>query len=565
MEGSEKRLQAHQIEQDNFANEIKTLGEIEIKLHPAGGFDKTTGFVYEPIGEREYVFKFKGYKGVAKSSLTETLLCPQCANEITYEGKLKQLECPQCKRRITGLNPKWKLVTDFPNLKLEFTSEPLNKLIFHAPNKEVINIWLKDYLTIEDKEVTEKIVFQHLKDYFMTYFDFPFTEKESSILAIAAIQSWLTEIIDTMFYISISGETGSGKTALGEALMLVSKHGVMSSTISSAAIARVLEGLKLSLFFDEIDNRKTDKDEDITGVLRQGYRRGNHFIKLQPKTFLPETFDPFGFKSFSFRSQVVDDLQNRSIEVTLAKTKDRTLPILNMFKQQNSPFNLLFFWYLDNINEIYTKHPNFKPVVNTVNMVNMVKVNNNNNNNRSTRDVLGREVRFLLNYVNLVNQTPIFGRNVELSFLIYTICQILEINIDDLVLEIIKEKQENETANEEEGWIGVLKDVLREEYQNVFSRESVDIITYKSAISKYTRRMKEVFDIIPSQYQVKKLLRQVGFVDGVNKKVVKIEGKAKLGLIYDVDIKKNIGLNKEEVEEEKVDEVFKEIVGREND
>jgi hypothetical protein len=558
----EKRRLVHQIEQEDYAQEIKKLGEIKVKLHPAGGFDKRTGLVYEPIGAKNYVWKFKGFKGFSTSKLTETLACPSCGTRITYYGDKKKLKC-SCGRDITGLNPVWKLTTKFENLDFEFEKEPLDKLIFNFPSKEAIDSWLSDYLIdSEKKEITEKMIFEILKEYFQTYFDFPFTEKESSIVALATIQSWLVEIMDTLFYISISGETGSGKTALGEALMLVSRHGFMANSISSSGIARCIEGLKLSIFFDEIDNKKHEKDEDISGILRQGYRRNNFFVRMHPKTFIPETFNTFGFKAFSFRSEIVDDLQNRSIEVTLAKTKDKKLPILNMFKKYNSPFNLLFFWYMDNIAYIFTQHPNFikemnelegvEEEVNTVNTVNGVNVNNNNNNNshiNAKREALGCGIRFLLNYVNLINKKQIFGRNIELSFLFFTLCNILKIDLDKLIVDLIEEKQETELANEEEGWLGILKEVLVEEYTNVFQREDVSTIPFKVIAKRYIERIRGLYDNTPSQFQIKRFLRQIGFVDGLNKKVMRFNGKAMLGLVYDSEIKKNVGITKEEEHE----------------
>jgi hypothetical protein len=53
--------------------------------------------------------------------------------------------------------------------------------------------------------------------------------------------------------------------------------------------------------------------DDVFKILRTGYRKGQKYIRAKPKTFEPETFDCYGAKAFNYRSDIADDLKNRSL------------------------------------------------------------------------------------------------------------------------------------------------------------------------------------------------------------------------------------------------------------
>jgi len=574
-----KKEDLHKIEQEKAKEEVKKLGEVNLVLHPAGGFDKETGLVYEPLGNRMYIFKIKGYKGVAEARKIAKITCPSCGTEIVSPTKVIRCACGK-EIRVEKLN--WHLVTEFDNLNLIFKGKPLEKVIFPVPSQAAVDYWLNNYLVDEkNKEIDAMYIFNVLKNYFKAFFDLPI-ERSYDILVLSVFQSWLVEILDVLFYVSISGETGSGKTALLEALLDVSRHGLVAANIKSAGIARCAERFKLSLGIDEIDSKKF-KDDDVEGICRQGYRRGQFYIRMMPKSHEPEFFDVFGFKAFSYRSVIADDLQNRSIDVPISRTKNKEIPVINLFKQHFSPFELIFFWYMDNVADLYAQSPSFQKdmdkfeaedykkmteqekerfdeyvkekkegdIVNNVNNVKIVNVNNNIYNNiiyNINRKTIARKTPYLHNFVNIINKHPIFGRNLEIAYLIYSLTQILGLDITEILVETIEQKQEMEEASQEEGWVGLLKELLAQEFENAEIKDDIKVIPYKSIISKYIRRMKEVYENVPSQHQIRKLLRQIGFVDGINRKVVRIgtDNKPKLCLIYDAQIKENLGLKEEQ-------------------
>lgn len=572
-EDPEAIRQVHQIQQDEARKEIENLGIINLKIHPAGGFDKENSFVYEPLGDKKYVFKFKSWKGVGIAVKEKV--------EDKKTGELKETK-------------KWILKTEAENLKIYFKGKPLDKIIFNVPSDYAVNFWLNNFLVDgKKKEITQQHIFQILKNYFKAFFDLPM-ERNYDILVLGVFQSWLVEIVDVLFYLSISGETGSGKTALLEALMDLCRHGLLAANIKSAGIARCAERYKLSLGIDEIDAKKF-RDDDVEGLCRQGYRRGQYYVRMMPKSHEPEFFDVYGFKAFSYRSAIADDLQNRSIDIPMNRTKDQQVPVINLFKQNFSPYELIFFWYLDNIANLYAQTPNFQldmdkleaknyekmtdkekelfevymegkkeynnnddnvNNVNTVNKVNVVNVNVNLLLNKVgiDRSIIARQTPYLVNFVNVINKHSIFGRNIEIAYLIYSMTQILNFDINEILLEAIEQKQEIEEASQEEGWIGLLRELLIQEFESAEIKDEVKIITYKSIISKYVRRMKEVYENVPSQYQIRKLLRQIGFVDSINRKVIRAgnSNRPHLCLVYDSKIKENLGIKEEQISLEKI-------------
>lgn len=521
----EARIQTHKIEQEDYKKEIEKLDEIVIKLDIAGGFDKPTGFVYEPLGEYKYIFKFKGYKGIG------------------FAGYNKE-------------EKRWELNTDLKNLKLYFEKKPLYKLIFKVPNKECVDFWLNNYLIDDnDKEIDEKFIYGKLKGYFKTFYDMPL-ERDYDNCCLLCFQSYLNEILDVVFYLEVVGETGSAKTALLEGLRDVCKHGMMAGNIKVAGIARCIEKYKLTLFIDELDNKKA-RDEDVEGILRQGYRKNDYYIRMMPKSHEPEFFNVFGIKGFSYRSSVADDLSNRSISVNMKKTKNQVLPVINIFKHHFSPFELMFFWHLDNISYIFTQSPNFKyhkdiyydnHFLNSLNDINDININNNiiYGNIAQSTEVIAHQTPNFVNFVKFIKERHIFGRNIEMAYLIYSMSKLLNLDIDKILLETIIEKQEMEDADEEEGWGGLLRDILVEEYNKAELKDTIKVIKYKQAIGSYLKRMKEVYDNIPSQQLVKKMLRQMGFIDGINRKVMWLKDKAYLCLIYDKDIQERLGIIEEQ-------------------
>jgi len=577
----------HQIMQEEAKKEIEKLGNIVIELHPAGGFDKENGFVYEPLGNLKYIFKFKNYKGIAEAKRMAIIKCPNCESILKIFQKTEKCSCGR-KINVIDEDFKWRLDTEFKNLDLIFKGKPLEKVIFNVPSDSAVNYWLNNFLVDENnKEIDEKYVFNLLKSYFKAFFDLPL-ERSYDLLVLSVFQSWLVEIMDVLFYLSISGETGSGKTALLEAIMDVCRHGLLAANIKSAGIARCAERFKLSLAIDEIDSKKF-KDDDVEGVCRQGYRRGQYYIRMMPKSHEPEFFNVFGFKAFSYRSGVSDDLQNRSIDVPINRTKNKEIPVINLFKQHFSPFELVFFWYLDNIANLYAQSPNFQKDMdkfeakedkkmtkqekewfnmymeekNKENINNLNNLNNINNININInilnkiginidRNTIARKTPYLVKFIKIIKEHSIFGRNLEIAYLIYSLTQILSLDITEILVETIEQKQEIEEANQEEGWIGLLKELLVQEFENAVIKDDVKVIPYKNVISKYIRRMKEVYENVPSQHQIRKLLRQIGFVDGINRKVLWLGDKAKLCLIYDAQIKENLGLKEEQTKIDKI-------------
>ena len=560
MEINNKNL--HKLEQEKFLKELKKK-KIEIKnLHGAGGFIKKYGFVYEPLGKYRYVFKLNGLKGIGIAKRIATLEC-KCGTITKKEVKKKEALIRCICGETKKVESEWILDIGVPeiNLKFDKNQEPFEEVIFFVPNEKSLEFWLNNYIVNEKKEINEKFVFNALIDFFKEFFVLPI-EDQYKILALASMQSYLTEIIDVVFYLSIGGETGSGKTALLEALAETCRHGLLSADISASGIARCVEKFKLSLMIDEIDKKE---GEDIEGICRQGYRKGQVYIRMKPKTYEPQFFKPFGFKAFSYRSGVSDDLQNRSFEISLKKTKNVEIPVKNLFRKQyiikniNFPLNiseLLFFWYLDNIKYIYSISPFFNieeidnvSDVNSVNKVYTVNVNKdqyiyNNKEEEGGENIYIQKPVYLHYNVYTIYKSHLSGRNVELAYISLMLLDLFSVNEKESIVKLLEEKQEFEEGNKETSWMGLLKDVLRENYNFAKEKEGVKYVIYRDLINRYIMRMREIYHIVPSDRQIKKMLKEIGFINGINKKLIRIgeDNYPRLCLIYDKTIKDSLNV-----------------------
>jgi hypothetical protein len=69
----------------------------------------------------------------------------------------------------------------------------------------------------------------------------------------------------------------------------------------------------------------------LSNALRARLLYGQWEYGEEDVLFEPETFDCYGAKAFNYRSDVADDLKNRSLPINTSKSRDKTLPILNLY------------------------------------------------------------------------------------------------------------------------------------------------------------------------------------------------------------------------------------------
>jgi len=179
---------------------------------------------------------------------------------------------------------------------------------------------LSDDISLRFEEDTWKnifsIIIEKLKERFWLI-----DENDYYFLASFISLSYFQEILETVPYIFIGGEMGSGKSRVLEALGDMCYRGSFTSNISVAVIARELDWHKTTLLYDEIakdEEKVTPEEREIFALLRAGIRRGMYYKRMKNDEVIG-MYDAFGLKAFSTNRELPSDIKNRCLIITMFK------------------------------------------------------------------------------------------------------------------------------------------------------------------------------------------------------------------------------------------------------
>jgi hypothetical protein len=134
------------------------------------------------------------------------------------------------------------------------------------------------------------------------------------------------EAADTTAYLHVhSAEKRSGKTRALEVLELLVPSPIRASTISPAALFRLLDMERRTLLLDEVDaifSPKSDREE-LRGLLNAGYRRGSSAwrVDVSGKSLTPRAYDAFGCKVLAGIGGLPDTIADRAIPIELRRRR----------------------------------------------------------------------------------------------------------------------------------------------------------------------------------------------------------------------------------------------------
>lgn len=116
-----------------------------------------------------------------------------------------------------------------------------------------------------------------------------------------------------------SPEKSCGKSTLVELLADLVPRPLMASNISEAAMFRIIESRRPTLFLDEIDTFFGNRKE-ISGVLNSGCRQAGRFIRMGGKNFdIPIELRTWGAKCISGIGTIPDTVESRCLKVRLKR------------------------------------------------------------------------------------------------------------------------------------------------------------------------------------------------------------------------------------------------------
>jgi putative DNA primase/helicase len=157
-----------------------------------------------------------------------------------------------------------------------------------------------------------------------------------------------------------------GKTRLQQVCSLMINKGISLSSISEAALYRVVEKYHPTLLIDEIDtlftNRKNDRADAIRGLLNAGHDRSSSKVwRCDGEENDVRAFDVFGPKVLSGIGKLPDTLTDRSIIIKLKrKLQNEKVKRFSLLDDQNEWINIrarLLRWSKDNGEKISEARP----------------------------------------------------------------------------------------------------------------------------------------------------------------------------------------------------------------
>jgi hypothetical protein len=149
------------------------------------------------------------------------------------------------------------------------------------------------------------------------------SDEQAVIMAAWELHTYVFDTFEVTPYLFISSpEKGSGKSTLLRILKAVSCRGRSSSGMSAAALARVVEASRPTLFLDEIDTQmKGNKEaaESIRGILNSGFEPEGVYTRCVGKDFEVKDFPTFCPKCLAGIGELWDTVSDRSIIIQMRR------------------------------------------------------------------------------------------------------------------------------------------------------------------------------------------------------------------------------------------------------
>ncbi|MDP2951824.1 MAG: hypothetical protein Q8O76_00730, partial [Chloroflexota bacterium] len=149
-----------------------------------------------------------------------------------------------------------------------------------------------------------------------------FTNSNLYDLSTAYVRAtWTLEKFNSVPYLRILGPVKSGKTRFMETLAKLCYRPILSANISVAALFRVIEAWRPTLFLDESETYMRKGKEDVLSLLNAGYRFGQVAIRVNmenPGNTI-ECFNVYGFKAIAGIEAFTPAIESRCIKIYMEK------------------------------------------------------------------------------------------------------------------------------------------------------------------------------------------------------------------------------------------------------
>lgn len=145
--------------------------------------------------------------------------------------------------------------------------------------------------------------------------------EDAAVLAVYVMLTYVAHALDSVPYLKLAGVKGSGKTKTCTILSHLGFNSVFTSSVTPAAVTRVVDGTRGFLVADEMEGLSSNGP--FSTLLNGGYRRGARVIRCGGKGQL-NVFASYGCKILASIEQLNPVLASRTILVTLSPAADQT-------------------------------------------------------------------------------------------------------------------------------------------------------------------------------------------------------------------------------------------------
>lgn len=168
---------------------------------------------------------------------------------------------------------------------------------------------------------------KEIRDFIYTHGDL-IDEKYYTIVTSWAIVTWFKPIFDAVPYLFFIGPPASGKTRLLEMLEALSYRGIISVSVTPAALFRLVNSWQTTNLIDEAQgqlDRNTESGQANYMILNSGYKRSGKAIRCEGENNEPRIYNTFSFNALAARRHLYFDLEQRCIKIPMVKAA-RPLP-----------------------------------------------------------------------------------------------------------------------------------------------------------------------------------------------------------------------------------------------
>jgi hypothetical protein len=142
------------------------------------------------------------------------------------------------------------------------------------------------------------------------------------------IASYFQEAFEFATYLVLLGPIKSGKTRMLQLLEMLCYRGFKTSSVTPAAISRLIEYYKVTLLLDETDKIANEYKSDVIGILNEGQKRPSRYVRAERDGPGIEIRDVWRFKAFAGTEKFLRSISSRSVPYPMRKPKGR-MPKLN--------------------------------------------------------------------------------------------------------------------------------------------------------------------------------------------------------------------------------------------